>query len=968
MSKFNIVKQSYQQATFSAYDFTSVKRALINNIKREFPETFNDFTEFSELIMIINSFAYISELFAYRLDNNAQENFIQLASIKDNVIRLAQWIGYNPKRCIPARGLFKLSSLTPAFDVIDNRGENLKNKTVRWNDPNNVFWKSQFLTILQTCINEELLNPQENNRVQINNTVVEKYSFENLQTRYGTLSFKNSTGNVFNILSSLVDEKGFIENAPRSTNKTSLFFLDDSTSDSSPTTGFFMDAVQGDIQSTTITFDSVVPNRTHIIEVSNINELDVWLYENETDTFWQNTSKLYFINKPTTKLFKINNINDNSIEIEFGDGVISEIPVGTFTLFYRTSINDNVLIDKATLSNISINIPLFLNNIKTSINVTLSCESDLYAVGAEDIQHIKRVASTIYQTQDRLVTEYDYKNFLQQDSRILCSQPNNTKSIGETSYFKWMQQTESNFNQIFDDLFMFNDINIAVDDYFDLSGADVIERIEELLSRTTLMQTQSNLFAINPTRSKFNNLPGSEYDLLLSKINSTNTTITNFPLALKKSKTNDSWEFYVTTRNGNNPVWNYDDVIIIDKIISNTNIIWKIFSKQTNIVIGKENTKFIHNDFLTNQRFLIHKFNVNTNNTPLNQFFNFETNSNIIHNGLVVENALNVFGSDTDNNGIPNILDLHSDINFTIKQYICNTYIEGGFYYADVPFENLPVIPFTNDVVKVTDSSNNIVSYEYDTTYYEPTRKIKVLTTSSSVSLFIKQYIFIKKGNMIVLQNQSYDIFNKVIAVKDNHPDYKRGVGKKEIIGKYNFDIPFYQVLNPEQTNLITINIITRQMLESFKKHLNINTQYIPEKSFELTNKFSYLIQKSMFTDVVTLSPGIISAFIGNKSDISRRYLFIVKKNPNGFMLPIDIKNLIIQLLINAFETDYVMGETIYISQIVGLIMYKLSQEILDVKLISINPNTYGVEIDKIVGNQNELLYPHITYNDINII
>lgn len=967
MSKFNLVQQSYQQATFSAYDFTSVKRALINNIKREFPETFNDFTEFSELIMIINSFAYISELFAYRLDNNAQENFIQLASIKENVIRLAQWIGYNPKRCIPARGLFKITTLTPSFDVIDNRGENLKNKTIRWNDPNNVFWKSQFLTILQTCINEELLNPLESNRVQINNTVVEKYSFENLQTRYGTLSFKNSTGNVFNILSSVVDEKGFIENAPRNTNKTSLFFLDDSTSDASPTTGFFMDAVQGDIQSTTITFENVVPNRTQVIDISNINELDVWLYENETDTFWQNTSKLYFINKPTTKLFKINNINDKSIELEFGDGVISDIPVGTFTLFYRTSINENLLIDKATLSNISINIPLFLNNIKTSVNATIICESDLYAVGAEDMQHIKRVASTIYQTQDRLVTEYDYKNFLQQDSRILCSQPINTKSIGETSYFKWMQQTESNFNQTFDDLYMFNDVNINVDDYFDISGADVIERIEELLSRNTIMQTQSSLFAINPTRSKFNTIPGGEYDLLLSKITSTNTTITNFPLALKKSKINDTWEFYVTTRSNNNPIWNFDDVIIVDKITSNTNIIWKIFSKHTNIVVGKDNTKFIHNDFLTNQQFLIHKFNLNVNNTPLNQFFNFESNSSIHYNGLIVQNVLNVYGSDTDNNGIPNVLDLHSDVNFTIKQYVCNTYVDGGFYYADVPFENLPVIPFTNDVVKVTDNNNNVVSYTYDTTSYEPTRKIKVLTTSPTVTLFIKQYIFIKKGSEYILQNQSYDIFNRVVAVNDNHPEYKRCVGKRDIVGKYNFNVPFYQVLNPEQTNLITINIITKQMLESFKKHLILDTPYISERSFDLTNKFSYLIQKSMFTDVVTLTPGILSAFIGNKSDISRRFLISVKKNPNGFMLPIDIKNLIIQIITKAFETDYVMGETIYTSQIIGLIMYKLSQEILDIKIISINPNTYGMEVDQIIGNQNELLYPHITYNDINI-
>lgn len=967
MSKFNIVKQSYQLATFSAYDFATVKRALVDNIKREFPETFNDFTEFSELIMIINSFAYISELFAYRLDINAQENFIQLASIKENVIRLAQWIGYNPKRCIPARGLFKLQSLTPSFDVIDNRGENLRNKTIRWNDPNNVFWKSQFLTIIQTSINEELQNPLESNRVQINNTLIEKYSFENLQSKFGTLSFKSLDGTNFNVLSSTIDEKGFVENNPRSTNKTSLFFLDDSTSDSSPTTGFFLDAVQGDIQSIPVLFENVVPNRTHAINVPNINEFDVWLYEVDTNQFWYNSSKLYFIDKPSTKLFKVNTINDNTIDLEFGDGVISEIPVGNFLVFFRTSINDNILIDKNSLSNLSINIPLFINNNKTNLNASISCETDLYAIGSEDMQHIKRVASSLYQTQDRLVTEYDFKHFLQQDPRILCANPQNIKSIGETSYFKWMQQSNSNFNLLFDDLYIFNDVEISVDSYNDISIQDVIERIEQLLAQNTLMQTQSSLFMINPTRSLFNRQVGSEFDTLQTLLGSSNNTLTNFPLCLSKSTTNDIWEFTITSRQQNNPVWNFNNIIIVDKISTNTNTVWKIYSKHTNIVVGKNNTQFIHNDFLTQQKFTIHPYNLNMNNIPLSNTITLETVSSVIHNGLIVKNALRAYSKDTDNNGIPNILNLHDELNFSLKHYICSTYIESGNYYIDIPFENLPVIPYTNDVTKVTDTSNNNVVYEYGTNNYEPTRKIKVLTTDTSVNVFVKQYIFIKTSSTYEIINKSYDIFNKIIAVNDKHPEYKRCIGKGNVIGKYNFNIPFYQVLNPEHTNLITIDIITKQMIESFKKYLSYDVPYVPENSFDLTNKFTYLIQKSMFTDVVSLSPGKISAFIGSKSDISRRYVINIRKNPNGYMLPIDIKNAVIQILTEAFESDFVMGEIIYAAQIIGIIMYKLSQEVLDINILSTNPLTFGQEIDTIVGDSNELLYPHITYNDINI-
>ena len=92
---YTLVEKVYTNASFSAFDFASVKRALIEDIRLNFSEVFNDFSETSELIMIINAFAYISELYAYRLDITSQENFIQNAQLKRNVIKLAKWIGYN---------------------------------------------------------------------------------------------------------------------------------------------------------------------------------------------------------------------------------------------------------------------------------------------------------------------------------------------------------------------------------------------------------------------------------------------------------------------------------------------------------------------------------------------------------------------------------------------------------------------------------------------------------------------------------------------------------------------------------------------------------------------------------------------------------------------------------------------------------------------------------------------------------
>ena len=59
------------------------------------------------------------------------------------------------------------------------------------------------------------------------------------------------------------------------------------------------------------------------------------------------------------------------------------------------------------------------------------------------------------------------------------------------------------------------------------------------------------------------------------------------------------------------------------------------------------------------------------------------------------------------------------------------------------------------------------------------------------------------------------------------------------------------------------------------------------------------------------------------------------------------------------------MGEKIHTSQLIGIISYKLINEIQDIKFISLDPNNYGQEIDYFMGGVDELLFPHITHDDI---
>lgn len=974
MSKFNLVKQTYEFATFSAYDYSTVKRALIDQLRVQFPEVFNDYTEFDELIMIINSFAYISELFAYRLDINAQENFIQTATIKQNVIKLADWIGYTPKRCIPARGLFKIDSITPQYDIVDVRGENLKNREIRWNDTNNVFWKSQFLTILQQSLDEEVLNANENKRVQIGNTIIEQYSLSTINTAFGTVGISSNDGVLFNILSSGVTSSGFVENSPSATNKVSLFSLDDNTGDSSTNTGFFFDVAQGELSSYNFTIDKIIPNNTITISAANINEFDVWLYDNNINEFWYPTDKLFFNKIVSNNIYKIKPVDDNSIELIFGDGVLSNIPIGNYTVFYRTSLNQNALIPKQTITGIKVSIPLFFNNTRNIINFKISCGTDLSSTASEDLQHIKRTASGHFQTQDRLVTEYDYNNYLLQDQRVLCANATPIKSIGDSSFFTWNKQINSNFDLLFDDVYCFMDQQTKITSYPNQTAQYIADVVDNIITQTSIITTSTLYNAVNPTRTFFRTQTNDEYEQFLNKLGiqtSAVAVVPTFPFAIKRSTTTDNWVFENRIRNDDNtPVWKYDDIIIIDRVLQNTNFVFTVYVKESYIAIGKNNFKMVTSSDLINQSFTLNRFNITNDNVPISNSIGFSAVGTINDsNGLTVSNCLRVVSYDTDNNNLPDIKTIKDDINLCLTTYRIATYVESGNYYFDVPNINETILPFTQDIERVWDDSNTTVSFSYEVNDFIPTRKIKINTTSSHVNVAIKQYLYIKFINgQANLLTPNRDLFNEIVGYKNNHPTIKRVLGKINMLMKYTYKVPFLSVVNPEQTNLIQINIITRSILDSYKKYVLTGNSVVYPTSFDLSTSFSYLLSKRMISDNVSLTSGKIVSFIGSSSVSQRRAKITVKKNPLGFFLATDIKRTIIDSITSLFDVDYVMGETIHTSQLIGVLSYKLINEILDIKFISLDPPKYGQEIDMFVGGSDELLFPHITYDDIVVV
>jgi hypothetical protein len=78
-------------------DFDSLKAQLINFAKIYYPNTYNDFTEASPGMMLIEMASYVGDVLSFYIDNQIQENFLQFAKQRKNLLAIAYSFGYSPK-------------------------------------------------------------------------------------------------------------------------------------------------------------------------------------------------------------------------------------------------------------------------------------------------------------------------------------------------------------------------------------------------------------------------------------------------------------------------------------------------------------------------------------------------------------------------------------------------------------------------------------------------------------------------------------------------------------------------------------------------------------------------------------------------------------------------------------------------------------------------------------------------------
>lgn len=450
---------TFRNADFTSYSFETVRRVLIDYIRENYSESFDDYINSSEFLSLIDMIAFLSQSIAFRVDLNARDNFLELAERRDSVLRLSRLVGYNSKRNIPAQGLLKFATVSTTQNVIDSNGRNLSEQVIAWNDSANPNWYDQFIKVMNAAMspNQQFGNPSD--KATIYGIPTEHYRFEANNTDVPIYSFtKTVAGRAMNfeVTSTTFKNQNFIyEEAPKVGNKLACVYKDDGRGPASTNSGFFLNIVQGVLNAGSFNIAQPSTNETVDIETQNINNNDVWLYRldqtgNEAEAWekvpaFEGNNIIYnSLNKNIRNIYEVVTRTNDTISLLFSDGTFGNLPLGEFRVYYRTSNGLNYTINPQDMRSVLISVPyLSRQNQPETLSISLNLVTSISnSTEAESNDRIKAVAPATYYTQNRMITGEDYNiSPLSVNQQILKIKSINRTSSGISRYFDLIDPT-----------------------------------------------------------------------------------------------------------------------------------------------------------------------------------------------------------------------------------------------------------------------------------------------------------------------------------------------------------------------------------------------------------------------------------------------------------------------------------------------------------------------------------------------
>lgn len=515
--------RAYNEIDLSSYDFDNLRRVLLDYVKNNFSEDFNDFIESSEFISLIDMMAYIGQSLAFRVDLNSRENFIDTATRQDSIIRLARMVGYKPKRNIAAMGMLKLNTISTTQDLTDSNGNNLRNVNVVWNDPTNSNFQEQFNIILNQAMSTNQLVGRPARKAVIDGVTTELYEINSLNLA-PVLPFKQSIGGVntdFEMIGAYIDSDGDLEERlPVPNSGFSLLYRNDGRGNGSPNTGWFVMFKQGILYSTDFSVSTALPNQVLSINVNGINNSDIWLCELDSNgnfiSLWNQvpevsgTNVIYnSVSKNIRKIYSAVGRENDQIDLVFADDVFGKIPKGNFRVYYRSSNGLSYQIRPVDMTSVISNLNFRSKNGNlATLNMNFSLRTAVTnSSPAENFADIKVRAPQSYYTQNRMITGEDYNIYpVITNQNVLKAKAVNRTSSGTNRYLDIVDPTGkySSIKLFADDGVIFYKIT---NDVFNFVWSDVTSDIVSIIQNRVrpylINQELTNFYYANYPRVDF---------------------------------------------------------------------------------------------------------------------------------------------------------------------------------------------------------------------------------------------------------------------------------------------------------------------------------------------------------------------------------------------------------------------------------------------------------------------------------
>jgi hypothetical protein len=489
---WKVLYRAFTQINFNASDPVTINQALRDYIRTNYPEDFNDWIESSEFVAIIDLLSWLAGTLAFKIDINARENFLETATARESILRLARFLSYNPSRNRAATGLVKIVEVSSDDDLTDSNGRSITGRRIQWNNNNDPDWYENFITVLNAAFvsTNPFGTPLKAGVVSEVPAQLYRVNGRNGDSTWSFTAPVNGQGTDFEICNGDFDSSGqFEERTPDQSAAFHMFYRNDGNGNNSPDAGFFMMFKQGRMQRQVFTLNSPVENQLLNVDTRGITEDDVWV-QTVTDNGlvrknWNRVPALFSENVTFNSLppeqrdiFQVITRDDDKVSIRFSDGIFGNAPVGNIAVWHRISNGQQYVIKPLDIQRVTVPIR-YINRrgVERTLRVVFSNYSTVSnATPRETEAQVKRRAPAVYSTQSRMVSGEDYNVFPLSSNLAVKLKAVNRTYAGHSRHIDMHDPTST-----------YQDVNVFADDgAIYVEGSNVYQEVPSTLNRSPI--------------------------------------------------------------------------------------------------------------------------------------------------------------------------------------------------------------------------------------------------------------------------------------------------------------------------------------------------------------------------------------------------------------------------------------------------------------------------------------------------